>query len=186
MLNVWKGKNPDVLLHLKFKTSIMKKIVFVLLALLASFVSRSQDAEVPNLYFYMDEDGYLSEYIEVWNLRMGDTLIGVKVTFEFFSSKSDTKRGKYDIVPLYSALTGCRFKDDRTWYSFGMSNGKDVVTWDWVRAREYSWRVKRDDVIGARILSVEFTYKSGHKSFLKDCPKNSRIRKGDEHPPFTC
>ena len=162
----------------------MKKIIFVLL--LVPFISRSQDAEIPNLYFYMDEDGYLSEYMEVRNLRMGDTLIGVKVKFEFFSSKSDTKRGKYDIVPLYSALTGSRFKDDRTWFSFEILNGKDVVTWNNVEFRVYMWRVKRDDVIGARILSVEFTYKSGHRSFLEDCPKNSRIRKGDEHPPLTC
>ena len=167
------------------KQNIMKKIILTLL-LLMPFISRSQDAEVPNLYFYMDEDGYLSEYIEVRNLRMGDTLIEVKVTFEFFSSKSDTKRGKYDIVPLYSALTGCRFKDDRTWFSFEILDGRDVVTLDWVEARVYTWRVKRDDVIGARILSVEFTYKSGHRSFLKACPKNSRIRKGDEHPPFIC
>ena len=186
MLNVWKGKNPDVLLCAKFKISIMKKIVFVLLALIASFVSRSQDAEVPNLYFYMNEKGYLSEYIEVRNLRMGDTLIGVEVKFEFFSSKSDTKRGKYDIVPLYSEWTGGRFDNDRGEFGFEFYNNKDVVIWNQIEFRVYTWRVKRDDVIGARILSVEFIYKSGHRSFLKACPKNSRIRKGDEHPPFIC
>ena len=167
------------------KSHIMKKIVFVLL-MLAPFISRSQDAEVPNLYFYMDGNGRLSEYIEVRNLRMGDTLIGVKVKFEFFSSKSETKRGKYDIVPLYSAWTGGRFENDRGEFGFEFYNNKDAVTWNQIEFHTHTWRVKRDDVIGARILSVEFIYKSGHRSFLKDCPKNSRIRKGDDHPPFIC
>ena len=111
------------------KSHIMKKIVFVLL-LLAPFISRSQDAEVPNLYFYMDGDGRLSEYIEVRNLRMGDTLIGVEVKFEFLSSKSDTKRGKNDIVPLYSAWTGGRFENDRGKFGFEFYNNKDVITFE--------------------------------------------------------
>lgn len=150
----------------------------------------TQDAEVTSFYFYMDEDNRLSNTFEIINLRPDDTMTYVKLTFCFFSSRSTPKR--YDIVPLYNTMNLEHIPGDEA-YAGAFCNapyGKKVKI-DNIEWRNCSWYTKSDDVIGTRVLEVEVRFKNGDKYAyngdivkLKGYPKNSRVRKGDEHPPF--
>lgn len=149
----------------------------------------TQDAEVTSFYFYMDEDNRLSCDAEIINLRPNDTMTYVKFTFCFFSSRSTPKR--YDIVPLYNTMNLERIPDDKAYTGayckapYGKKVKIDAIEW-----KHYGWYTKSDDVIGTKILEVEVRFKNGDKYDyeqiveLKGYPKNSRVRKGDEHPPF--
>ena len=149
----------------------------------------TQDAEVTSFYFYMDEDNRLSCDAEIINLRPDDTMTYVKFTFCFFSSRSTPKR--YDIVPLYNTMNLERIPGDKAYTGaycnapYGKKVKIDAIEW-----KHYGWYTKSNDVIGTRVLEVEVRFKNGDKYDyeqiveLKGYPKNSRVRKGDEHPPF--
>lgn len=149
----------------------------------------TQDAEVTSFYFYMDEKNRLSCDYEIINLRPDDTITYVNFTFCFFSSRSNPKR--YDIVPLYNNMSLERIPGDKAYTGAFCETpyGKKVKV-DGIEWKHCSWYTKSDDVIGTRILEAEVRFKNGDKYdceqvvILKGYPKKSRVRKGDEHPPF--
>ncbi|MBO4307052.1 MAG: hypothetical protein J5848_01930 [Bacteroidales bacterium] len=150
----------------------------------------TQDAKVTSFYFYMDEDNRLSNTFEIINLRPDDTMTYVQFTFCFFSSRSTPKR--YDIVPLYNTMNLEHIPGDKA-YAGAFCNapyGKKVKINN-IELRHCAWYTKSDDVIGTKVLEVEVRFKNRdkygsveHVVMLKGYPKNSRVRKGGEHPPF--
>lgn len=166
----------------------MKKHLFItfLIGLFLTPISlKAQEAEMLTCYFYMNHENKLSVKYELVNLNENDTITFIEFRVKFFSSMSSPKRNQYHIVPLYSALSGGHIVTNEgihyAWCELGYG---DKVYVDNIIYQHYSWRTKMDDVIGARITSVEVTYKSGRVIKLDGYPKNSRIRKGDEHDDF--
>ena len=146
----------------------------------------SQDAQVSEFFFYMDEDNRLSDYFEIINLRPDDTITYVEFTICFFSSRSNPKR--YDIVPLYYTMDGKRIPGDKAHFgAICKAPYGEKVKINRIKWKDCDWYTKSDDVIGTRILEAGVRFKNGnggHIVKLKGYPKNSRVRKGDEHLPF--
>lgn len=163
----------------------MKKLMMVFFLVLSTIICNAQDVKVTTCYFYMDENNRFSYLFEAINLRPNDTLVCIEFRFQLFSSQSNLQKNQYHIVPLYNMINREHIPSNEA--IFGVfSNAPCGKT---VKANEISWRhnawyTKMNDVIGARILKVTATYKSGYTVELDGYPKNSRVRKGDEHPPF--
>ena len=164
----------------------MKNYLLTTLLFLSTVITLSaQDAQVTQCYFYQDENNRFSNVYEIINLRPDDTMTFVEFKFCLFSSLSDLHNKRFHIVPLYNTMNlehvpgNCAFFSVMCNTPYGKKVKIDNVEW-----KQASWYTKMDDVIGARILEVEVTYASGHVVKLDGYPKNSRVRKGDEHPPF--
>lgn len=163
----------------------MKKLVLGFILAISPFIGYAQDVDISVCYFYMDENNRFSNTFEVTNLRPDDTLEYIKFTFFLFSSQSNLKTKYFHVVPLYNTMNLEHVPGNSAWFGafpnaeYGKTIKIDNISW-----RNNAWYTKMDDVIGARITEVEVRYKSGYVAKLDGFPKNSRVRKGDEHPPF--
>lgn len=164
---------------------MMKKTLSILLLVILPIRSNAQEVGTFDCYFYMNSENLLAAKYELVNWDKNDTATFVEFRVKFYSSKSNPNRNQYHIVPIYSALSGGRIVTNEgihyAWCELGYGDKLEV---DNIIYQHYSWRTKTDDVIGTRIIAVEVTYKSGKVVTLDGYPKNTRIRKGDEHEPF--
>ena len=164
----------------------MKKLVFLVAFIFLSFFSSfAQDVKINTCYFYMDENNRFSNMFEVINLRPDDTLEFIQFTFFLFSSQSNLKGNYYHVVPLYNNMNLEHVPGNSACFgAFAHAAYNEPIKINNISWRNNGWFTKMDDVIGARITSVEVRYSSGYSAKLTGFPKNSRVRKGEEHPPF--
>ena len=69
----------------------MKKLVLTFILAISSFAGYSQDVEISDCHFYMDDNNQFSNMFVVTNLRPDDTLEYIKFRFFLFSSQSNLK-----------------------------------------------------------------------------------------------
>lgn len=163
----------------------MKKLMLTFILAFVSLIGYSQDVKISMCHFYMDENNRFSNMFEVTNLRPDDTLEYIRFTFFLFSSESNLKRNHYHVVPLYNTMNLEHVPGNTAYFgAFADAKYNETVTINNISWRQSSWYTKMDDVIGARITEVEVRYSSGYSATLPGFPKNSRVRKGEEHPPF--
>ena len=163
----------------------MKKLMLIFILVISSFAGYSQDVEISDCHFYMDDNNQFSNMFVVTNLRPDDTLEYIKFRFFLFSSQSNPKTKYFHVVPLYNTMNLEHVPGNSAWFgAFANAEYGKTITVDNISWRHNAWFTKMDDVIGARITEVEVRYKSGYVVILDGFPKNSRVRKGEEHPPF--
>ncbi len=164
----------------------MKKIIFLTAFIILSFLaSFAQDVKVNTCYLYMDENNRFSSMFEATNIRPDDTLEFIEFTFFLFSSQSNLKENYYHVVPLYNNMNLEHVPGNKACFgAFTNAEYNKTIEINNISWRDNGWYTKMDDVLGARILEVRVRYKSGYATKLSGFPKNSRVRKGKEHPPF--